>query len=197
MATAPSDGKTYVVVAGVDFSEASELAVQRAFELAAERPHAEVHLLNVVQTYGPQVAYEMPMDASALSVLTVAEARARFKSYADQAIARFSAQKPGIQFRVFTHVRFDSVADEIAQLAADLDADLVVVGTHGRRGLSRMLLGSSAEATVRLAPCQSPASISSRARMRLRSRSLARGASARARSNDACASLTSLRSNIE
>jgi hypothetical protein len=50
-------------------------------------------------------------------------------------------------------VRFDSIADEIAQLSADLEADLVVVGTHGRRGISRMLLGSSAEATVRLAPC--------------------------------------------
>lgn len=148
------DDKPYIIVVGVDFSEASELALQRAFELAAERPRAELHLINVVQTYGPQVAYEMPMDASALSVLTIAEARARFQTYADQAVAGFFAKHPGKDSpRVFTHVRFDSVADEVAQLAADLEADLVVVGTHGRRGLSRMLLGSSAEATVRLAPC--------------------------------------------
>lgn len=154
MATTSVEVKPYTILVGVDFSEASELAVHRAFELAAERDQAELHLVNVVQTYGPQVAYEMPMDASALTVLTVAEARTRFKTYADQAVARFSAQSPGKgSFRVFTHMRFDSVADEIAQLAADLEADLVVVGTHGRRGLSRMLLGSSAEATVRLAPC--------------------------------------------
>ena len=51
------------------------------------------------------------------------------------------------------YLRFDAIAEEIAQLAADLEADLVVVGTHGRRGLSRLLLGSTAEATVRLAPC--------------------------------------------
>ena len=154
MATTSVDGQPYIIVVGVDFSEASELAAQRGFELAAEHEQSELHLVNVVQTYGPQVAYEMPMDASALTVLTVAEARTRFKSYADQAVARYSAQNPQHRaFRVFTHVRFDSVADEIAQLAADLEADLVVVGTHGRRGLSRMLLGSSAEATVRLAPC--------------------------------------------
>jgi nucleotide-binding universal stress UspA family protein len=154
MATLAAEAKAYVIVVGVDFSEASELAVERAFELAAERPQAEVHLVNVVQTYGPQVAYEMPMDASALTVLTVAEARSRFKTYADKALARFTEQNPDRPFaRAFTHVRFDSIADEIAQLAADLEADLVVVGTHGRRGLSRMLLGSSAEATVRLAPC--------------------------------------------
>ncbi len=154
MATTSNEVKPYTIVVGVDFSEASELAAHRAFELAAERQESELHLVNVVQTYGPQVAYEMPMDASALTVLTTAEARTRFQSYAEQALARFTAQNPNKRVsRVFTHVRFDSVADEISQLAADLEADLVVVGTHGRRGLSRMLLGSSAEATVRLAPC--------------------------------------------
>jgi nucleotide-binding universal stress UspA family protein len=145
----------YTIVVGVDFSEASELALRRAFELASEQPQAELHLVNVVQTYGPQVAYEMPMDASALNVLTISEARRRFKDYADQALARFLEENKPAQplGRVVAHVRFDSIAEEIAQLAADLEADLVVVGTHGRRGLSRVLLGSSAEATVRLAPC--------------------------------------------
>ena len=146
---------SYVIVVGVDFSEASELALQRAFELASEQPQAELHLVNVVQTYGPQVAYDMPLDASALTVLTIPEARQRFGEYADKAIARFlTGKQPPRPFpRVVVHVRFDSIAQEIAQLAADMEADLVVVGTHGRRGLSRVLLGSSAEATVRLAPC--------------------------------------------
>jgi len=151
---AQTSSKPYVIVVGADFSEASELAVQKAFELALAQSPTEVHLINVVQTYGPQVAYEMPVDSSALAVLTINEARARFAKYADAALARFSegtSARP--EFRVITHVRFDAIADEIAQLAADLEADLVVVGTHGRRGLSRVLLGSSAEATVRLAPC--------------------------------------------
>ncbi len=151
---AQTSTKPYVIVVGADFSEASELAVSKAFEMAAGQPPAEVHLVNVVQTYGPQVAYEMPVDSSSLAVLTINEARARFMNYADAALARFSEGKSmRPQFRVVTHVRFDAIADEIAQLAADLEADLVVVGTHGRRGLSRVLLGSSAEATVRLAPC--------------------------------------------
>lgn len=151
---AQTSSKPYVIVVGADFSEASELAVQKAFELASAHPAAEVHLINVVQTYGPQVAYEMPADSSALAVLTINEARSRFAKYADTALARFSeAINARPRFRLITHVRFDAIADEIAQLAADLEADLVVVGTHGRRGLSRVLLGSSAEATVRLAPC--------------------------------------------
>jgi len=156
--TSSQDGskqaKPYVIVVGFDFSEASELAVQRAFEMAAGMPHAEVHVLNVVQTYGPQVMYELPADSTALSVLTITEARARLRKYADEALHNFQSKNPGKSFdRAVAHVRFDATVDEIAQLAADLDADLVVVGTHGRRGLSRLLIGSTAEATVRLAPC--------------------------------------------
>jgi nucleotide-binding universal stress UspA family protein len=146
--------KPYIVVVGADFSDASELAVQKAFELASQQPDSEVHLVNVVQTYGPQVAYEMPLDASALSVLTITEARTRFRRYVDDAYERYLKANPSRPVgRVLAHVRFDAIAEELAQLAADLEADLVVVGTHGRRGLSRVLLGSSAEATVRLAPC--------------------------------------------
>jgi nucleotide-binding universal stress UspA family protein len=51
------------------------------------------------------------------------------------------------------HIRLDAASEEISQLAADLEADLVVVGTHGRRGLGRFLLGSVAEGVVRAAPC--------------------------------------------
>jgi nucleotide-binding universal stress UspA family protein len=42
---------------------------------------------------------------------------------------------------------------EIATVAREAKADLVVMGTHGRRGVARMLLGSVAERVVRTAPC--------------------------------------------
>jgi nucleotide-binding universal stress UspA family protein len=51
------------------------------------------------------------------------------------------------------HLQLLDPAHAIAQLASDLEANLVVVGTHGRKGLSRFLLGSVAEAVVRLSPC--------------------------------------------
>ena len=96
----------------------------------------------------------MTQSQDGFSVLSLNEARTRFRQYADQALARFVEQNPSKRFeRVVAHLRFDAIAEEVAQLAADLEADLVVVGTHGRKGLSRLLLGSSAEATVRLAPC--------------------------------------------
>jgi nucleotide-binding universal stress UspA family protein len=55
--------------------------------------------------------------------------------------------------QVKMHVRVGSPDVQIAQLASDLGADLIVVGTHGRQGLARLTLGSVAESLVRNAPC--------------------------------------------
>lgn len=51
----------------------------------------------------------------------------------------------------FMEARGQRLGDVVAQEAAAWQADLVAVGTHGRRGLSRMLLGSGAESVIRLA----------------------------------------------
>ncbi len=53
-----------------------------------------------------------------------------------------------------SHVLIDGdPATEIARYAADAQIDLIVMGTHGRSGLERMLMGSVAEQTLRNAPC--------------------------------------------
>jgi nucleotide-binding universal stress UspA family protein len=44
------------------------------------------------------------------------------------------------------------LGDQVAEEARRFDADLIVVGTHGRRGIGRVLLGSGAEQVIRLAP---------------------------------------------
>ena len=45
------------------------------------------------------------------------------------------------------------LAETVAQQATSWDATLIVVGTHGRRGMGRLLMGSGAEQIIRLAPC--------------------------------------------
>jgi nucleotide-binding universal stress UspA family protein len=54
--------------------------------------------------------------------------------------------------RVETLLRFGPPSDEIVAAAADRKADLIVLGTHGRQGLTHLLLGSVAERVVRLSP---------------------------------------------
>lgn len=66
-------------------------------------------------------------------------------------VDRIAATVPG---KLQPHVAVGSaVADLIRQTAAELGADLIVMGTHGRTGLAHVFLGSVAERTLRRAPC--------------------------------------------
>jgi nucleotide-binding universal stress UspA family protein len=143
--------KPYVIVVGVDYSETGALALDKAFELAAAQENGEVHPVNIVRNYGEFVELEGAYPAPYR--LSMAEAQKRLQDYVEARVKQFN-EATGKSFkRCVSHIRLEFAAEEIAQLAADVDADLVIVGTHGRRGLRRMFLGSVAEAVVRLAQC--------------------------------------------
>jgi nucleotide-binding universal stress UspA family protein len=151
-----TEPKRSVIVVGVDFSKTGDLAVEQALVLALERGDTELHLVNVVRTFGAGVQLELP-GSPGFSSMSLGDAAEQLRIYAEHQMARHAALRArsskASSLHVVTHVRLDAPAEEIAQLASDLEADLVVVGTHGRRGLSRMLMGSVAEGVVRLAPC--------------------------------------------
>jgi nucleotide-binding universal stress UspA family protein len=138
----------YVIVAAIDYSEPSELAFEKALELAAEKTHVELHVLNVCVS-------EMDLRSGiGASPPSPTSAEHCLQTHVARTISAFQARTGCTPFeRLVTHVRFDEPGFEIAQLAADVAADLVVLGTHDRRGVPRLILGSVAEAVARLAPC--------------------------------------------
>lgn len=140
----------YRVVVGTDFSETADLALRQAFELASGRERAEVHVLNAVQYLGEFVQMDLP-EAPAYR-LPIEEAHERLEANVGARLSAWQAETQRTIARCATYVSVESPAVALAQLATDLEADLIVVGTHGRRGLQRFLLGSVAEAVVRLAP---------------------------------------------
>lgn len=146
-----SNDRTYVIVAGVDYSETGALALESAFELAAHEAESEVHAVNIVRNYGEFVELE---GASPTPYrLSMADAQKRLHDYLTDHATAFTKRTGKTFKRCVSHIRLEFAAEEIAQLAADVHADLVVVGTHGRRGLRRLFLGSVAEGVVRLAQC--------------------------------------------
>ena len=141
-------GKRYTIVAGLDFSEPSDLALQEAIELASQKGEADVHFVAVVD--------DSPGPPGGARDGLLAEAAFRTREKLEATVAarmheRHQTTKP--TFQGVIHVRVGSPADEIVRLARDVDADLVMVGTHGRRGFQRWMLGSVAERTLRLAHC--------------------------------------------
>jgi nucleotide-binding universal stress UspA family protein len=126
-----------------DFSETADAALAMALDLA-EKMRARVTILH---------AYEVPTYVFPESVVATADLVGQIRGAAEEALANLKerTQRPGVQ--VDTTLRQGVAWSEINQAAKELGSDLVVMGTHGRRGFSRALIGSVAEKVVRTAPC--------------------------------------------
>jgi nucleotide-binding universal stress UspA family protein len=135
----------FTILVGMDFSDLSEEALAAAIAQSRGHEGAELHAVTVIDF---EAARHKTPDAQAALDQVVAREQ---QELAD-ALAR--AGVDGTALRTFVHVRIGSAAKEIVSLAAEIDADLIVVGTHGRKGLQRLWMGSVAEQVLRQATCQ-------------------------------------------
>jgi nucleotide-binding universal stress UspA family protein len=77
----------------------------------------------------------------------------RSEEYLQEERGKLERVSAPTEVRVERQVGEGDSAVEILRAAQDLKADLIVMGTHGRTGLGRLLMGSVAEQVVRKAPC--------------------------------------------
>jgi nucleotide-binding universal stress UspA family protein len=140
------------VVVGVDFSEASDLAVDGALGIAAGS-RGTVHAVHVISPWRLPMAADLSGALATEQGLEVARAGEHLRQHVESRAVRLALDEHLRVQRIRTYIRVGPIADSLTDLAAEVDADLVVVGTRGRRGVSRLLLGSTAESTARLAQC--------------------------------------------
>ena len=133
------------IVVPIDFSDASTRAAQYASALA-RRLDASLHLVHVMEpsemVNGPFEFYGGP-PAEFFDRLYWAK-----RSQLGGVAATLEAGVP-----VTIEVRHGTPADCIRDAAIDYGADLVIMSTHGRSGLSHLLMGSVAEHVIRTARC--------------------------------------------
>lgn len=137
------------VVVGVDYSDTGLLALRRALTLT----NGTLHVVHVIETRIPMATPSMPVEVAPTPV-SLDEESARLRQYVETHVAAAAdgPDRPTATL-VVSHISQGSPSEELAQIASDFEADLIVVGTHGRRGVKRFFLGSIAERTVRLATC--------------------------------------------
>ncbi|MCE9545228.1 MAG: universal stress protein [Planctomycetia bacterium] len=127
------------VVVPIDFSDDSLAAIDTALELveSASRVHV-IHVLPVLAATEPGVIWETVDDDS------------RRKHVEEALRQRLSKETYGSLDVV---VAIGDPGEEVSEFAASVNAELIVMPSHGRTGIKRLLIGSVAERVVRLAHC--------------------------------------------
>ena len=139
------------VIAATDFSDVSLRAV-RVAATQAQRRGSRLHLLHASDVglfaLGQASAAAMPylLSSSPIALEGLDNLHAVAKHRLDETVAELDVSGT-------TAVVGGSAADVIVQYAESVKAELIVVGTHGRSGLARLTLGSTAASVIESAPC--------------------------------------------
>ena len=135
----------YRIVVPTDFSECSRAAWDEAQRLARAFG-SELVLLHVL-------VEPAPFSGAPFGLGVGREFYDGIRRWAEGELQRWIEAPKAAGLAVRGEIRTGVAHREIVDLATDTRADLVVIGTHGRSGLDRALLGSVADRVLRLAPC--------------------------------------------
>jgi nucleotide-binding universal stress UspA family protein len=126
------------LLAAIDYTELSELVVMQTMSLASRYGDADAHFIHISDN--------APKDLG-----TGARRTEMLFNWLGDHIKAFGTLPATV--RIIGHEAHGDPANVIVQTAGDLLADMVVVGTRGRTGVERLVMGSVAEAVMRNAAC--------------------------------------------
>lgn len=136
------------VVVGYDFSHSAHAALQRAVAIASR---AATHVLHVLCVIDPRSPIPSIPSYDGVDYMYAARVQEVLAVHIQQELELAQVQS---RVHFFVHARIgDKPAAEILELAREVGADLIVVGSHGLSGVERFLVGSTSERIVREAGC--------------------------------------------
>jgi len=130
-----------------DFSECGNYALSYATSMARAFS-ASIIFVHVIEPIVPSVGYSGMTEP-----LPIADISDQLEDSAERELPKFAECKECAGLQVEEVIVHGEAASEIVRVAKERAVDLIVVSSHGRTGLGRILFGSTAEAIVRHAPC--------------------------------------------
>jgi len=131
-----------VIVAGVAWDPTADPLWEKAETLLWSRPDAELHLVHVVGREALKAETHEP------SIVDDA-----LKHLHEWVLSKTGSKDSPIAMQIHLEVAIGNPADELVQVAVDNSADLLLLGTHGRKGVAKLVLGSVAEQVLHKSPC--------------------------------------------
>lgn len=140
----------YRVLAACDFTPLGNRVVSEAMRLCEAHPGAELHIVSVAAEH----ARGFLLPGQSAQVMSNIEAQEFARQHVALLVDDYLAlgNRSSLE-HVAVYVVGGNPSERIVALASSLDADLIVLGTHSRHGLERVLLGSVAQEVLRRAPC--------------------------------------------
>ncbi len=132
------------ILCPVDYSVYSEMALNYAIEFA-EKYHAKLYLMHVLDIRVYDINNPDLYDINIVDEETLAKLRERLL----RCVTEDTRGKIAVEALIIQGVPFA----EIIKASKEYKIDLIVIGTHGRTGISHAIMGSVAEKVVRKAPC--------------------------------------------
>ena len=129
------------ILVPIDFSETSEAALRYGIELARAFG-SQIYLLNVPEAKSEEADAEFPIGLFET-----------MHNAAHDRLGHLLTESERRELRPECAMRLGTPSEEIVRHAAEHEIDLIVMGTHGREGIARAVLGSVAEIVVRRAMC--------------------------------------------
>lgn len=135
------------VVVAFDFSHSARDAMYRAIAVANRAPFHILHFVCAIEPHGqiPGMPHHGRVDLAYVERVEIA--------LLDVIAAELKSAAITDRVHFFVHVRIGHAAEEILDLAREVGADLIIVGSKGLTGVERLVLGSVAERVVREAGC--------------------------------------------
>jgi universal stress protein A len=130
-----------------DFSECGNYALSYAASLARSFG-ASILCVHVIEPMVPTVGYSGMTEP-----LPIADIADQLEDSAERELLKLAECEECAGLQVEELIVHGEAASEIVRVAKERSVDLIVVSSHGRTGLGRILFGSTAEAIVRHAPC--------------------------------------------
>jgi nucleotide-binding universal stress UspA family protein len=134
------------VVVGYDFSHSGHAALTRAVSLAAR---ATSHVLHVICVVDPKTAVPSLPSYGGIDYMYAARVQEALASAVQQELEKHDISR--VHF--FVYARIGRASEEILNLAREVGADLIIVGSHDAHGLERLFVGSTSSKVTRDARC--------------------------------------------
>ena len=141
------------ILIATDGSEYSRAAIEKCCEIAIKADNTAIKIVAVYHAYTPPGTYSLSIQYRKYAEEFKNSLHKLAEEHAEEALTIIQACLPAANTDLTTHVAMGAADKIIIETAKEWNADLIVVGSHGRNFWGRTMIGSVSDSVVHHAPC--------------------------------------------